>query len=107
MDNKIIFVLFEKIEELTQRVEALEEIAAEYVAEQKVAGPVGAVIGADEKGYYIPTQPAPEVDKGLINQYIDKLYSLSFSTMGNNTPDKLKIQFAIQHAIDELKAEIA
>lgn len=52
-------------------------------------------------------KPAPEVEKGLINHYIDKLQSLNASTMGNNDPDKLKIQFAIQHAIDELKAEIA
>ncbi|EDU9171460.1 hypothetical protein XY27_000817 [Salmonella enterica subsp. enterica] len=51
--------------------------------------------------------PAPKAEKGLINHYIDKLQSLNASTMGNNDPDKLKIQFAIQHAIDELKAEIA
>lgn len=35
MDNKIIFVLFEKIEELTQRVEALEFLAAEYESERQ------------------------------------------------------------------------
>lgn len=52
-------------------------------------------------------QPAPKEEKDLINQYIKKLESLSFSTVGYNDPDKLKIQFAIQNAIDVLKAGIA
>ncbi|EBP4807957.1 hypothetical protein VZ32_11230 [Salmonella enterica] len=116
-----------RVSALADRVEALEEIAAEYEAERyeetHEAMTVAEAKAGKEKHYvngegltpaqvatlneYAKAQPAPKVEKGLINHYIDKLQSLNASTMGNNDPDKLKIQFAIQHAIDELKAEIA
>lgn len=122
------FDLMQSIIELNSRVEALEDLAAEYESERQQDAYEAEQEATEDKLITIIDEysikdgekwhktcmeipeaehEAPKVGKGLINYYIEELHALNSSTMGINDPKRLKIQFAIQSAINTLKAEIA